>query len=55
MQISVTNAGPDNGAAIGAAHQTGWTAPIAGVVRRRHGDVQTVGDMLRLSGTRAQP
>jgi hypothetical protein len=40
----------DNGAAIGAAHQTGWTALIADVIRRRHGDVQTVGDILRLYG-----
>ena len=44
----------DNGAAIGAAHQTGWTALIADVIRRRHGDVQTVGDIVRLYGTRAQ-
>ncbi|MGI8449541.1 MAG: hypothetical protein ACR2MP_20665 [Streptosporangiaceae bacterium] len=43
----------DNGAAIGAAHQTGWTALIADVIRR-HGDVQTVGDILRLCGRQAQ-
>ncbi len=45
----------DNGAAIGAAHQTGWTALIADVIRRRHGEVQTVGDILRLYGPKAQP
>ena len=28
----------DNGAAIGAFHQTGWTGLIADVIRRRHGD-----------------
>ncbi|MGH3123367.1 MAG: hypothetical protein ACRDND_20445, partial [Streptosporangiaceae bacterium] len=44
----------DNGAAIGAAHQTGWTALIADVIRRRHGDVQSVGDLLRLYGPKAQ-
>lgn len=37
----------------GAAHQTGWTAHIADVIRR-HGDVQTVGDILRLCGRQAQ-
>jgi hypothetical protein len=44
----------DNGAAIGAAHQTGWTALIADVIRRRHGDIQTVGDILRFYGPQAQ-
>ena len=39
----------DDGAAIGAVHQTGWTAP-SGLIRRRHGEVQTIGDILRLSG-----
>ena len=42
----------DNGAAIGAAHQTGRTALIADVIRRR-GEVQTVGDILRRP--KAQP
>jgi hypothetical protein len=37
----------DNGAAIGAAHQTGWTGLIADVIRRRHGAVDPVGDMIR--------
>ncbi|MFY9891739.1 MAG: hypothetical protein WAK71_25760, partial [Streptosporangiaceae bacterium] len=40
----------DNGAAIGAAHQTGWTGLIADVIRRRHGAVRSVGDILRLIG-----
>jgi hypothetical protein len=37
----------DNGAAIGAAHQTGWTGLIADVIRRRHGAVDPVGDIIR--------
>jgi hypothetical protein len=44
----------DNGAAIGAAHQTGWTALIADVIRRRHGDLETVGDILRRYGRQGQ-
>ena len=30
----------DNGAALGASHQTGWTGLIADVIRRRHGEVR---------------
>ena len=30
----------DNGAAIGAFHQTGWTGVIADMIRRRHGEVR---------------
>jgi hypothetical protein len=41
----------DNGAAIGAFHQTGWTGLIADVIRRRHGDVEAVGDVIRRIGT----
>ena len=37
----------DNGAAIGAFHQTGWTGLIADLIRRRHGAVEAVGDVLR--------
>ena len=37
----------DNGAAIGAFHQTGWTGLIADVIRRRHGAVRSLGDVLR--------
>jgi hypothetical protein len=41
----------DNGAAIGAFHQTGWTGLIADVIRRRHGGVEAVGDVIRRIGT----
>jgi hypothetical protein len=44
----------DNGAAIGAAHQTGWTGLIADVIRRRHGAVRSVGDVVRLMGHKPQ-
>ena len=27
----------DNGAGLGAAHQTGWTGIVADMIRRRHG------------------
>ena len=37
----------DNGAAIGAFHQTGWTGLIADVILRRHGAARSVGDVLR--------
>jgi hypothetical protein len=37
----------DNGAAIGAFHQTGWTGVIADVIRRRHGEVEAAGDVVR--------
>jgi hypothetical protein len=37
----------DNGAAIGAFHQTGWTGLIADMIRRRHGEVLAIGDVLR--------
>jgi hypothetical protein len=40
----------DNGAAIGAFHQTGWTGVIADLIRRRHGDVEAVGDVVRRIG-----
>ena len=45
----------DNGAAIGAFHQTGWTGLIADVILRRHGAVRSVGDVLRdVAAQRAQ-
>jgi hypothetical protein len=34
----------DNGAGLGASHQTGWTGLIADVIRRRHGAVPEVSD-----------
>ena len=37
----------DNGAAIGAFHQTGWTGVVADLIRRRHGEVEAVGDVVR--------
>jgi hypothetical protein len=40
----------DNGAAIGAFHQTGWTGVVADLIRRRHGDVASVGDVIRRIG-----
>jgi Mannosylglycerate hydrolase MGH1-like glycoside hydrolase domain len=40
----------DNGAAIGAFHQTGWTGVVADLIRRRHGDVEALGDVVRRIG-----
>src|SRR5689334_24050524 len=37
----------DNGAGLGAMHQTGWTGLVADVIRRRHGEVGSIGDLLR--------
>jgi len=37
----------DNGAGLGASHQTGWTGLIADVIRRRHGAVSSIGDVVR--------
>jgi mannosylglycerate hydrolase MGH1-like protein len=37
----------DNGAGLGASHQTGWTGLIADVIRRRHGEVVSIGELLR--------
>jgi hypothetical protein len=37
----------DNGAGLGAAHQTGWTGVVADLIRRQHGAVPTIGDALR--------
>jgi len=44
----------DNGAAIGAFHQTGWTGLIADLILRRHGAVRALGDVLREMSTKAQ-
>src|SRR5215813_3967934 len=43
----------DNGAAIGAFHQTGWTGVIADLIRRRHGEVEASGDVVRRITTEA--
>jgi hypothetical protein len=37
----------DNGAGLGASHQTGWTGLVADVIRRRHGGVRALGGVLR--------
>jgi len=37
----------DNGAGLGAMHQTGWTGLVADVIRRRHGEVGSIADLLR--------
>src|SRR6202034_761779 len=44
----------DNGAAIGAFHQTGWTGLIADLILRRHGAVRPFGDVLRDLAGKAQ-
>ena len=44
----------DNGAAIGAFHQTGWTALIADLIRRRHGEVEAVDDVVSRIGAQAE-
>ena len=36
----------DNGAGLGASHQTGWTGLVADVIRRRHGAVPETVDMI---------
>jgi hypothetical protein len=36
----------DNGAGLGASHQTGWTGLIADVIRRRHGAVPETMDLI---------
>jgi hypothetical protein len=37
----------DNGAGLGASHQTGWTGLVADLIRRRHGAVREAGDVVR--------
>ena len=36
----------DNGAGLGASHQTGWTGVVADIIRRRHGVVPYLGAAL---------
>ena len=36
----------DDGAGLGASHQTGWTALVADVIRRRHGALPSVGEII---------
>jgi hypothetical protein len=41
----------DNGAGLGASHQTGWTGLVADVIRRRHRAYPTVSEVIqRLEG-----
>ena len=47
--------GGDNGAGLGASHQTGWTGLIADVIRRRHGEVAPVGDIISGFTRQARP
>jgi hypothetical protein len=37
----------DNAAGLGASHQTGWTGMVADVIRRRHGAVPSIADVIR--------
>ncbi len=37
----------DNGAGLGACHQTGWTGLVADVIRRRHHAYPAVSDVIR--------
>jgi hypothetical protein len=43
----------DNGAGLGASHQTGWTGLVADMIRRRHGAVRPLGYYLRAGDPRA--
>ena len=45
----------DNGAGLGASHQTGWTGLVADLIRRRHGAVQPLGYILRNADSLASP
>ena len=42
----------DNAAGLGATHQTGWTGIVADVIRRQHGAVPSIGDVIRMLGER---
>ncbi len=37
----------DNGAGLGASHQTGWTGIVADAILRSHGAVEPLGDVIR--------
>jgi hypothetical protein len=36
----------DDGAGLGASHQTGWTGLVADLIRRKHGAVRSTGDVI---------
>ena len=40
----------DDGAGLGASHQTGWTGLIADVIRRRYGQVPSIGEVIQRAG-----
>ena len=44
----------DNGAGLGASHQTGWTGIVADAILRRHGAVEPLGDVIRDMPDRAR-
>jgi hypothetical protein len=44
----------DNAAGLGASHQTGWTGVVADLIRRRHGEVPSVGDVIRILARQAR-
>jgi hypothetical protein len=45
----------DNAAGLGASHQTGWTGVVADLIRRRHGAVRDIGDVIRDLRPKEQP
>jgi hypothetical protein len=45
----------DNGAGLGASHQTGWTALIADVIRRRHGAIRGIDDVIADLADQSRP
>ena len=45
----------DNAAALGAWHQTGWTGLIADIIRRRYGQVTSVGEIFTLIDREIRP
>jgi hypothetical protein len=45
----------DNGAGLGAAHQTGWTGVVADLIRRRHGEGLSIVDVVRPPSATAAP
>jgi hypothetical protein len=45
----------DDGAGLGATHQTGWTGLVADIIRRRYGEVESIGDLLRALRDEAGP
>jgi hypothetical protein len=44
----------DDGAGLGASHQTGWTGLVADVIRRRHGAVPTVSEVVQTLVSRTE-